>query len=200
MGKMSDSSSVFLTVLQTWTAGRCWTQEQRGPCVCTWTEPTRRTSSCPAPPRSSGSCWRAAAGTTPWSSSAASTAWCRRRMLSHHETASLRQAILALNHTTAHLHEVVPYFVKIYKSEHESRNSEFPFQMNWFYVKMACRSVSWSMRSRSLKEAFSSVLALTSQGFDLQLRNQLLVFTTLIAENPNCPLIVSTTDLNKSLL
>ncbi|PWA16778.1 hypothetical protein CCH79_00017848 [Gambusia affinis] len=43
----------------------------------------------------------------------------------------------------------------------------------------------------SLKEAFSSVLALTSQGFDLQLRNQLLVFTTLIAENPNCPLIES---------
>ncbi|XP_014852045.1 PREDICTED: cilia- and flagella-associated protein 69 isoform X1 [Poecilia mexicana] len=43
----------------------------------------------------------------------------------------------------------------------------------------------------SLKEAFSSVLALTSQGFDLQLRNYLLVFTTLIAENPNCPLIES---------
>ncbi|XP_054910996.1 cilia- and flagella-associated protein 69-like isoform X1 [Poeciliopsis prolifica] len=43
----------------------------------------------------------------------------------------------------------------------------------------------------SLKEAFSSVLALTSQGFDLQLRNCLLVFTTLIAENPNCPLIES---------
>uniref|UniRef100_M4AP28 Cilia- and flagella-associated protein 69 ARM repeats domain-containing protein n=1 Tax=Xiphophorus maculatus TaxID=8083 RepID=M4AP28_XIPMA len=41
----------------------------------------------------------------------------------------------------------------------------------------------------SLKEAFSSVLALTSQGFDLQLRNYLLVFTSLIAENPNCPLV-----------
>ncbi|XP_032436129.1 cilia- and flagella-associated protein 69 [Xiphophorus hellerii] len=43
----------------------------------------------------------------------------------------------------------------------------------------------------SLKEAFSSVLALTSQGFDLQLRNYLLVFTSLIAENPNCPLVES---------
>uniref|UniRef100_A0A3B5RBM9 Cilia- and flagella-associated protein 69 ARM repeats domain-containing protein n=1 Tax=Xiphophorus maculatus TaxID=8083 RepID=A0A3B5RBM9_XIPMA len=48
----------------------------------------------------------------------------------------------------------------------------------------------------SLKEAFSSVLALTSQGFDLQLRNYLLVFTSLIAENPNCPLVFC---LTKSL-
>ncbi|KAK5608159.1 hypothetical protein CRENBAI_003387 [Crenichthys baileyi] len=44
---------------------------------------------------------------------------------------------------------------------------------------------------RSLKEAFSFVLEITSRGSDLQLRNYLLVITTLIAENPNCPLIES---------
>ncbi|XP_047239897.1 cilia- and flagella-associated protein 69-like isoform X2 [Girardinichthys multiradiatus] len=43
----------------------------------------------------------------------------------------------------------------------------------------------------SLKEAFSFVLEITSCGSDLQLRNYLLVITTLIAENPNCPLIES---------
>ncbi|XP_029976671.1 cilia- and flagella-associated protein 69 isoform X2 [Salarias fasciatus] len=43
----------------------------------------------------------------------------------------------------------------------------------------------------SLKEAFLNQLLNSSQNFHLQLRNDLLVVTTLIAENPNAPLIES---------
>lgn len=44
---------------------------------------------------------------------------------------------------------------------------------------------------RSLKEAFLQLLLSGSRLSDLQLRNDLLVITTLIAENPNSLLVVS---------
>lgn len=44
---------------------------------------------------------------------------------------------------------------------------------------------------RSLKEAFSHVLQNASQQSDLQLRNDLLMIITVVAENPNSALTVS---------
>ncbi|XP_038151960.1 cilia- and flagella-associated protein 69-like [Cyprinodon tularosa] len=43
----------------------------------------------------------------------------------------------------------------------------------------------------SLKEALSSAMEIPSQAFHLQLRNHLLAIATLIAGNPNCPLVES---------
>uniref|UniRef100_A0A3Q2CQ46 Cilia- and flagella-associated protein 69 ARM repeats domain-containing protein n=1 Tax=Cyprinodon variegatus TaxID=28743 RepID=A0A3Q2CQ46_CYPVA len=50
----------------------------------------------------------------------------------------------------------------------------------------------------SLKEALSSAMEIPSQASDLQLRNHLLAIATLIAGNPNCPLVVSPTPLNNN--
>jgi len=60
------------------------------------------------------------------------------------------------------------------------------------YTQILDFLLAFLLSFRPLKEAFLHQLMNGSRPSDLQLRNDLLVITTLIAESPSCLLIVST--------
>lgn len=76
-------------------------------------------------------------------------------------------------------------------------NKSFPssiLDLNTFVLQLCTSThlISYHSFLRSLKEAFLHQLMNGCSHADFQLRNDLLVITTLIAENPSCQLIVST--------